>query len=180
MVDSSRRCPIDSRGLVFLSGHYVTETVDWTLFYCPVCDTPTAVFERKNKQEEIITWHRDNHDSQYRPRVDVAELPDLSDEVNRLVSRWRRHRGAKPASCYFDGSEIPVIAELIHLGEEVVYLWCRFCELGFACIQDAHYGWECHAVFTHDSETKTYELRELLSTGGPARFREEWLRELSG
>ncbi|SRR6266478_1513878 len=182
MIGNLQECPRDRAKVIYLAGGYSSSVADWSLYYCPKCDSPITV---TGKAPSFVTcWERASQNA-FEPRMQDTLPSDHASAINKLrlripsdIARWLARRRADPSCCPNDGARIPRLAVLTHGDENlVIYLWCPWCVAGFAFMQDPDYGWECHVCFAQ--RQGGYEITKDYGIGGARGYRHEWLRELT-
>lgn len=183
MNTALRDCPLDHAMLISLAGQW-SPSLGWQLYYCPKCDTPVLVIASGADSTSVTCWKR-VPEGGFEPRSEgvvpsnhVATMGQLREQVGSYVSRWIHARPTEPSTCQMDGSSIQRLASLTHAGQHrAIYLWCRWCKLGFAFLNDPDYGWEPHISFARGPAG--YELFKEHPVGGRVAYRLEWLQELT-
>jgi hypothetical protein len=173
-------CPHGHK-LEYLSSEGGGGNKDWAIYYCPKCDLPISVIGEVNAH--IVGWKWVS-DTGYEPN-NCNKIPSeyeniismLREKINKTVSKKREWRHSEPVRCPNDNSRIPVLAKLLHNNCQVVYLWCPYCKLGFAFMNDADYGWEYHVCFAQAEAG--YEITKEYNPGGSSHYDRQWLKELT-
>lgn len=182
MRTTLKACPRDCALVISLGGEW-SSSIDWQLYYCPKCDTPVSVIASGLDPVRVTCWVRVNGNA-FEPQIDGTLPVDHAKVIDRLRARipsrvagWLRTRHAEPSMCQMDGSTIQQLASMIHAGQHrAIYLWCPWCKLGFAFLNDPEYGWECHLSFAR--RPAGYDVFQEYPTGGQVVYRREWLQEL--